>query len=123
MRTRTCWSASAATSTTSRCPSTPSTPAGCRSTTPTSSPASAPRSRSWRWTSSPTSSAAGGGGGGGEVRERLEVTGREIVELSEEQVREFAGNAVELCGRTPEGRKRHIMAMSGRARRDSPASS
>lgn len=52
-----------------------------------------------------------------EVRERLEVTGREVVALSEAQVREFAGNAVELCGRTPEGRKRYVMAMSGRARR------
>lgn len=52
-----------------------------------------------------------------EVRERLEVTGREIIELSEHQVREFAGNAVELLGRTPEGRRQHIMAMSGRARR------
>ena len=52
-----------------------------------------------------------------EVRERLSVNGREVVELTEEQVREFAGNAVELCGRTPDGRKRHVMAMSGRARR------
>ncbi|WP_299518836.1 citrulline utilization hydrolase CtlX [uncultured Serinicoccus sp.] len=52
-----------------------------------------------------------------EVRERLEVTGREIIELSEHQVREFAGNAVELLGRTPEGRRQHVMAMSGRARR------
>ena len=43
--TPTCWSASAATSTTSRWPSTRSTPPACRSTTPTSSPASAPRSR------------------------------------------------------------------------------
>ncbi len=52
-----------------------------------------------------------------EVRERLAVTGRAIVELSEEQIREFAGNAVELQGRTPEGRRRHVMVMSGRARR------
>lgn len=52
-----------------------------------------------------------------EVRERLSVNGREVVEITEEQVREFAGNAVELCGRTPEGRKRYVMAMSGRARR------
>jgi hypothetical protein len=52
-----------------------------------------------------------------QVRERLAVTGRTIVELTEEQIREFAGNAVELCGRTPEGRRRYIMAMSARARR------
>jgi len=51
-----------------------------------------------------------------EVRERLAVTGRTVVELSEEQIREFAGNAVELSGRTPEGRRRSIMAMSARAR-------
>lgn len=52
-----------------------------------------------------------------QVRERLTVNGRKVVELTEEQVREFAGNAVELCGRTPEGKRRYIMAMSGRARR------
>ncbi|RIK17909.1 MAG: amidinotransferase [Acidobacteria bacterium] len=52
-----------------------------------------------------------------QVRERLSVNGRQVVELTEEQVREFAGNAVELCGRMPDGRKRHVMAMSGRARR------
>lgn len=52
-----------------------------------------------------------------QVRERLSVNGRKVVELTEEQIREFAGNAVELCGRTPEGRRRYIMAMSGRARR------
>ncbi|ANH39225.1 hypothetical protein I601_2809 [Nocardioides dokdonensis FR1436] len=51
------------------------------------------------------------------VRERLSVNGRRVVELTEEQVREFAGNAVELCGRTPEGRRRYIMVMSSRARR------
>jgi hypothetical protein len=51
------------------------------------------------------------------VRERLTVNGRTVVELTEEQVREFAGNAVELCGRTPEGRRRYVMVMSGRARR------
>lgn len=51
-----------------------------------------------------------------EVRERLTVNGRRLVELTEEQVREFAGNAVELSGRTPEGQRR-IMAMSARARR------
>ena len=52
-----------------------------------------------------------------QVRERLSVTGRTIVELTEEQIREFAGNAVELCGRTPEGKRRYVMAMSARARR------
>ena len=52
-----------------------------------------------------------------QVRERLSVNGREVVDLTEEQVREFAGNAVELCGRTAQGRKRYVMAMSGRARR------
>ena len=52
-----------------------------------------------------------------QVRERLAVTGRTIVELSEEQIREFAGNAVELCGRTADGKRRYIMAMSARAKR------
>lgn len=51
-----------------------------------------------------------------QVRERLSVGGRRVVEITEEQVREFAGNAVELCGRTPEGRRRYVMAMSARAR-------
>ena len=52
-----------------------------------------------------------------EVRERLSVNGRVVMELTEDQVREFAGNAVELRGRTPDGRRQHIMAMSERARR------
>jgi hypothetical protein len=52
-----------------------------------------------------------------EVRERLSVNGRIVVELTEDQIREFAGNAVELCGRTPDGRRHYIMAMSSRARR------
>ena len=51
-----------------------------------------------------------------EVRERLAVTGRRIVELTEQQIRDFAGNAVELSGRTPTGGRRRIMAMSARAR-------
>ncbi len=51
-----------------------------------------------------------------EVRERLSVNGRAVVELTEQQIRDFAGNAVELCGRTPEGRRRYVMAMSARAR-------
>lgn len=52
-----------------------------------------------------------------QVRERLTVNGRSVIELTEAQVREFAGNAVELCGRTPQGRRRYIMAMSARAHR------
>ena len=52
-----------------------------------------------------------------QVRERLSVNGRTVIELTEEQIREFAGNAVELCGRTAEGRRRYVMAMSARARR------
>lgn len=52
-----------------------------------------------------------------QVRERLSVNGRKVVELTEQQVREFAGNAVELCGRTAEGKRRYVMAMSARARR------
>ena len=51
------------------------------------------------------------------VRERLTVNGRKVIELSEAQIREFAGNAVELCGRTADGRRRYVMAMSSRARR------
>lgn len=51
-----------------------------------------------------------------EVRERLTVQGRKVVELTEVQVREFAGNSVELCARTPEGDRRYIMVMSARAR-------
>ena len=35
-----------------------------------------------------------------EVRERLSVNGRVVIELTEQQIREFAGNAVELCGRS-----------------------
>jgi hypothetical protein len=52
-----------------------------------------------------------------QVRERLTVNGRTVVELTEAQIHEFAGNAVELCGRTPEGRRRYVMAMSARAHR------
>jgi hypothetical protein len=51
-----------------------------------------------------------------ESRERLAVPGRTVVELTEEQIREFAGNAVELCGRTPTGKRRYVMAMSARAK-------
>lgn len=52
-----------------------------------------------------------------QVRERLSVSGRTVIELTEQQIRDFAGNAVELCGRTANGKRRYIMAMSGRARR------
>ncbi|KQW52747.1 amidinotransferase [Nocardioides sp. Root1257] len=52
-----------------------------------------------------------------QVRERLTVNGRTVVELTEDQVRHFAGNAVELCGRTPDGRRSYIMAMSAEAHR------
>ena len=52
-----------------------------------------------------------------QVRERLTVNGRTVVELTEEQVRHFAGNAVELCGRTTDGRSNYIMAMSAEAHR------
>jgi hypothetical protein len=52
-----------------------------------------------------------------QVRQRLTVNGRTVVALTEKQIREFAGNAVELRGRTPNGKRRSIMAMSERARR------
>src|SRR3954464_4220087 len=52
-----------------------------------------------------------------QVRQRLMVHDRKVVPLTERQVREFAGNAVELSGRTAEGRPRPLMAMSERARR------
>ena len=51
------------------------------------------------------------------VGERLTVNGRRIVEITEEQVREFAGNCIELMGRDVDGRPQRIMAMSARARR------
>ncbi|MEI2713463.1 MAG: arginine deiminase-related protein [Nocardioides sp.] len=51
-----------------------------------------------------------------QVRERLSVRGRTVIEITEAQVREFAGNAVELTGRTPEGHRRSVLAMSARAR-------
>lgn len=52
-----------------------------------------------------------------QVRERLSVNGRTVVDLTEEQIREFAGNAVELCGRRPDGKRGYVMAMSARALR------
>jgi hypothetical protein len=45
-----------------------------------------------------------------QVRERLAAPGREIIELTEEQIRDFAGNAIELQG----GRSR-VLALSRRA--------
>ena len=44
-------------------------------------------------------------------------TGARSSSSPRQQIREFAGNAVELCGRTPDGRRRYVMAMSARARR------
>lgn len=46
----------------------------------------------------------------GQVRDALAATGREVLELTAEQVREFAGNAIELT--TPTGR---VLALSERA--------
>lgn len=50
-----------------------------------------------------------------QVLERLSVNGRQVVAISEGQVREFAGNAVELSGMGPDGRRRRVLAMSRRA--------
>jgi len=47
-----------------------------------------------------------------QVRRRIAETGRTVVDLSEAQVREFAGNAIELTGR--DGR---LLALSARAMR------
>ncbi len=52
-----------------------------------------------------------------QVRERLSVNGRRVVEITESQVRQFAGNSVELCGRTADGGRNYIMVMSASARR------
>lgn len=52
-----------------------------------------------------------------QVSERLSVNGRRVVEITEQQVRQFAGNAVELCGRTPAGKRHYVMVMSASARR------
>ena len=51
------------------------------------------------------------------VRERLQVHGRQVLELTERQVGEFAGNAIELTGWRADGTERRIVAMSARARR------
>ncbi len=45
-----------------------------------------------------------------EVRQRLEETGREVLPISQQQVADFAGNAIELS--TPQGR---VLALSARA--------
>ncbi len=45
-----------------------------------------------------------------EVRQRLEETGREVMPISQQQVANFAGNAIELS--SPEGR---VLALSARA--------
>lgn len=47
-----------------------------------------------------------------EVRQRLEETGREVLPLTQQQVADFAGNAIELS--TPQGR---VLALSARAER------
>ena len=45
-----------------------------------------------------------------EVRQRLEETGREVLSISQQQVADFAGNAIELS--SPQGR---VLALSARA--------
>ncbi len=45
-----------------------------------------------------------------EVRQRLEETGREVLPISQQQVADFAGNAIELS--SPQGR---VLALSARA--------
>jgi hypothetical protein len=45
-----------------------------------------------------------------EVRERLEETGRELIELSPAQIADFAGNALEL-----QGQQGRVLALSARA--------
>jgi hypothetical protein len=47
-----------------------------------------------------------------EVRQRLEETGREVLPITQQQVADFAGNAIELS--TPQGR---VLALSTRAER------
>jgi hypothetical protein len=47
-----------------------------------------------------------------EVRERLEQTGRELIELSPAQIADFAGNALEL-----QGQQGRVLALSARALR------
>jgi hypothetical protein len=44
------------------------------------------------------------------VRQRLEETGREVLAISQQQVADFAGNAIELS--SPQGR---VLALSARA--------
>lgn len=47
-----------------------------------------------------------------EVRQRLKETGREVLPITQQQVADFAGNAIELS--TPQGR---VLALSARAER------
>jgi hypothetical protein len=47
-----------------------------------------------------------------EIRERLEASGRAIVDLRHEQIADFAGNAIEL-----QGRRGRLLALSSRALR------
>lgn len=47
-----------------------------------------------------------------EIVDRLTGSGRDVIRLTNEQISEFAGNAIELTGR-----RGSILAMSGRARR------
>lgn len=46
------------------------------------------------------------------IMQRLRESGRELIELTEQQINEFSGNALELCGR-----QGHLLALSARAAR------
>lgn len=50
-----------------------------------------------------------------EMVSRLQQTGREVIALSEAQINEFAGNALELNARTQDGSIQRVLAMSARA--------
>lgn len=47
-----------------------------------------------------------------QVKQRLLETGKEIVDISFEQVNNFAGNALELTGKNSDGKNTSILAMS-----------
>ncbi len=47
-----------------------------------------------------------------QVKRRLEDTGKEVVEISFEQVNNFAGNALELTGKNADGKNISILALS-----------
>lgn len=49
-----------------------------------------------------------------EIRARLEESGRTVIALTNQQIAEFAGNALELSGNNP-GQSGRILAMSARA--------